>query len=239
MKSFIRSKLFIVAGALVAALLAVTSLSTPTQAAVEIPTQQLQTFAACGDELFGFPSWHKYLCEGDELGDIDFAEEPGKIWLIGVAILEILVRAAGVVAFFYIIYSGMRYVTSQGDSQGTADAQRGLIGSLIGLGIAIVAVGTINYLGNTFGAESDPATFLPDAEASESVIPRIAGIFVTIVGALSVVYGVVGAFRYVYGAGDTQQVSQARRTIVYAIVGLAISILAGSIIGFVLGSAEG
>lgn len=233
------SKFLTVAAVTTVALLGVLFFSSPTQAAINLPTHQIESFAACGDRLFGFPSWHQYICEGDGIRDIDFEENPGEIWLIGVAILEILIRAAGVITFFFLVYSGLRFVTSQGDSQGVADARRGLIGSLIGLGIAIIAVGTINYLGNAFGSSIDQDTFLPNGSADDSVIARIGGIFVTIVGALSVVYGVIGAFRYVYGAGDAQQVSQAKRTIVYAIIGLIISILAGAIISFALGRAEG
>lgn len=236
MNMFKRFVLGVLAGLMLSSIIAFTS-PEPTQAISRYTNTE--QFAACGDTFFGLPAWHKYICSGDELEDIDFAEEPGKIWLIAVAILEILIRLAGTLAFFYIVYAGMRLVTSQGDSQGVADARRGLIGALIGLGISIVTVALINYLGDTFGSTVDQNTLLPNGQADESVIVRIAQIFVTIVGALSVMYGALGAFRYVYGAGDTQQVSQARRTIAYAIVGVIVAILAGAIINFAVGNVEG
>lgn len=70
-----------------------------------------------------------------------------------------------------------------------------------------------------------------------------AGIFTTvtntmlfIVGAISVIMVVVGGLRYVVSGGNATNISTAKNTILYAIIGLVISILAYAIINFVITS---
>ena len=57
-----------------------------------------------------------------------------------------------------------------------------------------------------------------------------------LVGAISVIMVVVGGLRYVISGGNTTNVGAAKNTILYAIVGLVISLLAYAIINFVIGS---
>lgn len=73
-----------------------------------------------------------------------------------------------------------------------------------------------------------------------------AGIFSTItntllfiLGAISVIMIIVGGLRYVISGGDSAAVSAAKNTILYAIVGVIVAILAYAIINFVIGSFTG
>jgi hypothetical protein len=70
-----------------------------------------------------------------------------------------------------------------------------------------------------------------------------AGIFTTlsnvmlfVVGAISVVMVIIGGLRYVISGGNTGNVAAAKNTILYAVVGLVISIMAYAIVNFVIGS---
>jgi hypothetical protein len=70
-----------------------------------------------------------------------------------------------------------------------------------------------------------------------------AGIFTTvtnvmlfIVGAISVIMIVIGGLRYVVSGGDTSNVTAAKNTVLYAIVGLVIAMLAYALINFVITS---
>ena len=69
------------------------------------------------------------------------------------------------------------------------------------------------------------------------------GIFTTIIntllyviGALSVVMLIVGGIRYTVSNGTAAQVTAAKNTIMYALVGLVIAFLAYAIVNWVLGS---
>lgn len=66
------------------------------------------------------------------------------------------------------------------------------------------------------------------------VITDIVNIFSVIVGIVSVVMIIYGGFRYVTSGGDSGNVSNAKNTIIYAIIGLVIVALAQFIVQFVL-----
>ncbi len=65
---------------------------------------------------------------------------------------------------------------------------------------------------------------------TSTVLPLIFGIL----GALSLMYVVIGGFRYTISAGDPNNVQRARETIIYALIGLVVSVSAFTIINFVL-----
>lgn len=76
---------------------------------------------------------------------------------------------------------------------------------------------------------------LPNVDANQAKIEAILTVVFTIIGALSVLFIVAGGLRYITAQGDPQQVSQAKSTIIYALVGLLVSIGAVAIVTFVLG----
>ncbi|MDB5170383.1 MAG: rane protein of unknown function [Candidatus Saccharibacteria bacterium] len=63
-------------------------------------------------------------------------------------ITNIIAYIAGAAAVIVIILGGLRYVTSNGDSNNVASAKITATGALIGLAIIIVARSLINYLVN-------------------------------------------------------------------------------------------
>jgi len=67
------------------------------------------------------------------------------------------------------------------------------------------------------------------------LIGDIINIFSLIVGVVSVIMIIVGGFRYITSGGDTNNVSAAKNTILYAIIGLIIVALAQTIVRFILG----
>jgi len=56
------------------------------------------------------------------------------------------------------------------------------------------------------------------------------------IGLIAVVMLVFGGFRYIISGGDSSKVTAAKNTIIYAIIGLIIVILASAIVNFVIGS---
>jgi hypothetical protein len=67
-----------------------------------------------------------------------------------------------------------------------------------------------------------------------SLITTIVNIFSIIVGIVSVIMIIYGGFRYVTSGGDSGNVSNAKNTIIYAIIGLVVVALAQFIVQFVL-----
>ena len=71
-------------------------------------------------------------------------------------------------------------------------------------------------------------------EKVNSLITTIVNIFSIIVGIVSVIMIIYGGFRYVTSGGDSGNVSNAKNTIIYAIIGLVVVALAQFIVQFVL-----
>ncbi len=70
-----------------------------------------------------------------------------------------------------------------------------------------------------------------------SLITTIVNIFSVIVGVVAVVMIIIGGFRYITSGGDSGNVTGAKNTILYAVIGLVIVALAQFIVKFVLKSA--
>ncbi len=68
-----------------------------------------------------------------------------------------------------------------------------------------------------------------------SLITDIVNIFSFVVGVVAVIMIIIGGFQYITSAGDSNKVSTAKNTILYAIIGLIIVALAQVIVRFVLG----
>lgn len=64
----------------------------------------------------------------------------------------------------------------------------------------------------------------------------IANVLFTFVGALSVIFIIVGGIMYTISGGDPKKTAQAKDTLLYAIIGMVIAAVAGLIVKFVLNS---
>lgn len=80
----------------------------------------------------------------------------------------------------------------------------------------------------------------PSGEASltgsNSLFQRITNILLFLVGSVAVIMLVVGGFRYVLSGGDQNQVTAAKNTILYAVIGIIVAILAYAAVDFVVGA---
>jgi hypothetical protein len=63
-------------------------------------------------------------------------------------------------------------------------------------------------------------------------------IVIRIVAALSLLFIVIGGFRYIMSQGEPQGVSKAKGTIVYALIGLAVAVLAQVIVSLIVGATK-
>lgn len=67
-------------------------------------------------------------------------------------------------------------------------------------------------------------------------IKDIVNLLLFVVGIIAVIMIVIGGLRYVLSGGDASAVSAAKNTILYAVVGLVVAILAYAIVNFVISS---
>ena len=66
-----------------------------------------------------------------------------------------------------------------------------------------------------------------------SIIGNIVQVLLTAVGVISVIMIVIGGIMFALSSGDAQKAAKARNTVLYAVVGLAVSLFASAIVNFV------
>jgi hypothetical protein len=67
-----------------------------------------------------------------------------------------------------------------------------------------------------------------------NIITTVINVFSIVVGVVSVIMIIVGGFRYITSGGESSNVTGAKNTIVYAIIGLVVVALAQFIVKYVL-----
>lgn len=108
--------------------------------------------------ILGIPTWYKYLdSETDASGRCspilsgsDTEERVNSALPIGVAVLEAVLRFAGLVAVVMVFWGGLKYITSQGSPDNAKAARSTVINAMIGLVIVIVSTTVVTMIGRTF-----------------------------------------------------------------------------------------
>ena len=111
----------------------------------------------------------------------------------------------------------------------------------IGFGVALVTA-PVSALGeggapagvNAARGDNTPSNLV---NGDSSIVRRAINIMLFGVGVLSVVMLIFGGFRYVISGGKKESVTNAKNTILYAIIGLLVAVFAYAIINFILSAA--
>lgn len=111
------------------------------------------------------------------------------------------------------------------------------VGALLCLSTSRVLASAISVQDGADAARADgmPTELIGD----NGVFSRITNTVLLIVGLISVIMLVYGGLRYILSGGDSKKVTDAKNTVLYAIIGLIISLLAFAIVNFVLNSVVG
>lgn len=75
-----------------------------------------------------------------------------------------------------------------------------------------------------------------DGDRLSEFLKEIVNILLFVIGTISVIMIIVGGLRYVLSGGDSNSVTAAKNTVLYAVIGLVVAIMAYAIVNFVLGS---
>ena len=83
------------------------------------------------------------------------------------------------------------------------------------------------------GADSARGADQPERlDGDDGMFKQITDVLLFIIGAISVIMLIVGGIRYVVSGGDQGAVTAAKNTILYAIVGIIVAILAYAVVNF-------
>ena len=126
----------------------------------------LSLFAKTADEchkgnFLGLRPWYHYLPDNRFTDKCDITTSfrvfpdgdlKSDVPLVLLAVVDDLLRIAGIVAVAFILVGAIKYITSQGQPEDTAKAQSTIINALIGLAIAIIAATFVSFVGNKLGS---------------------------------------------------------------------------------------
>lgn len=120
-------------------------------AATNVKECKLETSSQ--NPFFGIPHWWQYLKgEPDPLGKcVPKVNFPNDIWAIALALIDILLTVAGIVAVVMVIIAGVSYITSMGSPDKATSARKRITNALIGLGIVLIASAVVSFIGKSLG----------------------------------------------------------------------------------------
>jgi glucose uptake protein GlcU len=98
-----------------------------------------------------------------------------------------------------------------------------------------VSVTNVSALTLQEGAEAARCDGCPtNLFGDNGIFKQITNTMLYIIGIIAVVMLIVGGIRYVTSGGDAKKVTDAKNTVLYAIIGLVIAFLAYAIVNFVI-----
>lgn len=107
----------------------------------------------------------------------------------------------------------------------------------LGISLSIPIAQTASAVSVQDGADAaQPDGAITDLFGTDGVFKTITNTALFIIGALSVIMLIYGGIRYTVSMGDSKNVEAAKNTIMYAIIGIVVALLAAAIVNFVLGA---
>lgn len=184
-------------------------------------------------DFLGMPSW-------DDGVDLNGAKNQDQLTTdivkIATNILTDLTVIAAYLVLGYVIYGAYLYMFSSGDSAKVANGKKTLQHAFIGLAIVgsaytIFSGIRIALIGNTSLGDCDP--LISECVTGEQMVTNLIQWFAGMTGVVAIIFLVVGGWGYITSAGDPGKLEKAKKTILYALIGLVVFALAEIITAFV------
>lgn len=141
------------------------------------------------------------------------------------------------IAVFMTLLAGFFFMLSGQDPQKATLAKRILLYTVIGIALFLVAPGIVALIANILGATG---AFSPvscsssmGADTVTAVLMKLVNWFAWFISVASVAMGLYAGFLYLTSRGDPRQTQQAAKTLSYTIIGIAVSVIAFSIVSLV------
>ena len=109
-----------------------------------------------------------------------------------------------------------------------------LSAAMVGI-MSLAGLSSVSALTLQEGAEAARCDGCPtDLFGDTGVFKQVTNTILYIVGIVAVVMLIIGGIKYVISGGDSKKVTDAKNTVLYAIIGLVIAFLAFAIVNFVI-----
>ncbi len=159
----------LILGLVVIGLAAGNFVSQPASAASSTPAN----VEHCNKNIFGMRAWYYYMdqeftsasapkdihgnqdaCEIKcfNIFDLSTPNDCGKkssdIPAVFLAVIDDLLRVAGLVAVAFVLVGAFKYVISEGNPEKTSEAKSSILNALIGMAVAMTAIAFISFIGS-------------------------------------------------------------------------------------------
>ena len=129
-------------------------------------------------------------------------------------------------ALVAIVWGGILYVTSAGDSKRIESAKQAITAALIGLAIGIGAPSILKQLSSILGWNTTNNTTVNNAKTFSQIALSLLSFLLGIFGTLALIMMVIGGIMYLTSAGDEERIDSGKKIFKYALMGTAIAMLA-------------
>ena len=110
-----------------------------------------------------------------------------------------------------------------------------LVAFILTFTLALAGLNNVSAMTLREGAEAARCDGCPaDLFGDTGVFKQVTNTILYIVGIIAVIMLIIGGIKYVISGGDAKKVTDAKNTVLYAIIGLVISFLAFAIVNFVI-----
>lgn len=190
--------------------------------------------AACNTKFLNIPTWYDGLvdseCKVKSPAEFKTSQDPSGIGVftakIVTNIIEILLGLIGYLAFGFVLYGSFLFITSSGNSDAVSRARQTIFRAIIGLVIGLGGGAIVKTLSNTLnlGGELTP----------DNALKNIINLVIQIAITTTVIVIIISGFRMITGGDNPDAIQKARRSIVYALIGLILSFGSFAIVNYVL-----
>lgn len=185
--------------------------------------------------FLGMVSWdcHTGLTEAKSTEDIQKG-----VWVAVANVATDITVIAAYLVLGYVVYGGYLYMLANGDSGKVASGKKTLTRALTGLVIVVCANVILNTIRIVLGNANLSADCISSSNSEcvsdpGDMVVNVIGWVVGMAGVVAIIFIVIGGIGYTTSAGDANKLAKAKKTILYALIGLAIAGLAQVITAFV------
>jgi hypothetical protein len=156
------------------------------------------------------------------------------------AITNILIGLFGIFAVFVLVISGVQISASAGNESAIKSAKENIFKVVTGLVLLISFRAIISLINNLFNGVDTGNLFCAagnSVELCQGGIPALLGNAISVAsffsGVVAVIFVIIGGIRYTTSGGSQKALEGAKKTIIYAVAGLVLSLSAYGILVFI------
>ena len=155
-------------------------------------------------------------------------------------IANILIGLFGIFAVFVLVISGVQISASAGNESAIKSAKENIFKVVTGLVLLISFRAIISLINNLFNGVDTGNLFCAagnSVELCQGGIPALLGNAISVAsffsGVVAVIFIIIGGIRYTTSGGSQKALEGAKKTIIYAVAGLVLSLSAYGILVFI------